>query len=243
MWRVAREKTRHEDDDPVPGREIGLYCQLCPSRKKILLARMLGTLRALGDKKWTTIDEEFIKDVRWFHYYAANSNGITLYSPVLTTVIIECDASLQGAGRNTNTHCYTWQYSLRYKQQFPIIHQMEAINTLVAYRTLAHSKHQGPLRALILTDNMSSSQALMSGRTRDPVLAACAREFWLETAKHGDRIDIEHRPGTTIPLADVLSRMATDSAKHQYVTTAVAQNNMSFIEPVINDYLFFDPSI
>lgn len=50
-----------------------------PGRK--FLARMLGTLRAFGDKKWTTIDQEFIKDVKWFYYYASASNGITLYAP------------------------------------------------------------------------------------------------------------------------------------------------------------------
>lgn len=212
-----------------------------PGRK--FLARMLGTLRAFKNKKWTTIDEEFIKDVRWFYHYATSSNGITLYSPTLPTVIIECDASLQGAGGNTTTHCYTWCYSLQYEHQYPVIHQLEAINTLVAYRTLAHCTVKGPIRALILTDNMSSSQALMSGRTKDTVLASCAREFWLEAAKNGDGIDIEHRPGVEIPLADALSRMATDSTKSDYVHTVVAQEKMCFIDPILNNYVFFDPSI
>lgn len=212
-----------------------------PGRK--FLARMLGTLRALGDRKWTTIDDEFIKDVKWFHQYATSSNGVTLYTPTLPTVIIECDASLEGAGGNTSTHCYTWKYSPKYKEQFQVIHQMEAINTLVAYRTLAHCNNKGPIRALILTDNMSSSQALMSGRTKDKVLASCAREFWLEAAKNGDTIDIEHRPGTSIPLADALSRMASDPQKADYVHAAVAQNHLCFLDPVINNYVFFNPSI
>lgn len=212
-----------------------------PGRK--FLARMLGTLRAFEGKKWTTIDQEFIKDVRWFHQYAASSNGITLYSPSLPTVVIECDAYLEGAGGNTTQQCYTWKYTNKYKQNFPVIHQMEAINTLVAYRTLAHSSNKGPIRVLILTDNMSSSQALMSGRTKDLVLASCAREFWLEAAKKGDTIEIEHRPGTQIPLADALSRMAFDQTKSDYVHTVVAQNRLSFVEPVLNNYVFFDPSI
>lgn len=212
-----------------------------PGRK--FLSRMLGTLRAFKEKKWTTIDQEFVKDIKWFYYYASSSNGITLYSPRLPTVVIECDASLEGAGGNTTDHCYTWRYTTEYKQQFPVIHQMEAINTLVAYRTLAHLTATGPIRALILTDNMSSSQALMSGRTKDMVLAACAREFWLEAAKNGDSIEIEHRPGTSIPLADALSRMATDNTKSNYVQSVVAQNNISFVQPVLNDYVFFNPSI
>lgn len=63
-----------------------------------------------------------------------------------------------------------------------VIHQLEAINTLVAYRTLAHKDISTPVWALILPDNMFSSQALMSGRTKDKVLVACAREFWVEAA-------------------------------------------------------------
>lgn len=120
---------------------------------------------------------------------------------------------------------------------------MEAINILVAYRTLAHCTDKGPVRALILTDNMSASQALMSGRTKDNVLASCAREFWLEAAKNGDKIDIEHRPGISIPLADALSRMTTDNNKSDYARTVVAQNNMFFVNPSLNAYVFFDPSI
>lgn len=214
---------------------------ILPGRK--FLARLLGTLRAFENKSWTTIDEEVIKDIRWFYYYATSSNGITLYAPCLPTVIIECDASLEGSGGNTITHCYTWKYTTTYKRQFPVIHQMKAINTLVAYRTLAHYINKGPVRALILTDNMSSSQALMSGRTKDTVLASCAREFWLEAAKNGDSVDIEHRPGTSIPLADALSRMATDNTKSDYVHTVMAKNNMCFVKPALDNFAFFNPSI
>lgn len=212
-----------------------------PGRK--FLARMLGTLRAFDDKKWTTIDQEFIKDVNWFYNYATSANGITLYSPQLPTIDIECDASLEGAGGNNDTHYYAWKYTAEYKHRFPTIHQLEAINTLVAYRTLAHINNRGPISVCIYTDNMSSSQALMSGRTKDTVLAACAREFWLEAAKNGDRIEIEHRPGTAIPLADALSRMTIDNSKLAYVRTVVAQKKLCVLNPVLNNYVFFNPDI
>lgn len=86
-----------------------------PGRK--FLARLLATLRAFGEKKWTTINDECIKDIRWFYQYATTSNGITLYAPQLPTVIIECDASLEGAGGNTSTHYYSWKYTQSYKLQ------------------------------------------------------------------------------------------------------------------------------
>lgn len=83
----------------------------------------------------------------------------------------------------------------------------------------------------------------MSGRTKDTVLASCAREFWLEAAKNRDSIQIEPRPGLEIPLADALSWMATDTTKLAYDRTAVAQQKLKIIKPVLNSYVFFDHSI
>lgn len=93
---------------------------------------------------------------------------------------------------------------------------MEAINILVANRTLAHIDSDEPASIVILTDNSSSSFAPMSGRTRDPVLASCARELWYEAAKHQEKITIGHQPGSSIPLADALSRMDFSLSKADY---------------------------
>lgn len=136
-----------------------------------------------------------------------------------------------------------WMYTEGYKERYLVIHQMEAINLLVAYRTLAHVDNHDPANILILTDNISSSFALMSGQTRDPVLASCVREHWLEAAKHQDKISIEHRPGSSIPLADALSQMTISIPKADYVRTAVAQLNLKFLSPVINNYAFFDHTL
>lgn len=83
----------------------------------------------------------------------------------------------------------------------------------------------------------------MSGRTKDTVLASCAREFWLDAAKNGDRIEIEHKPGTAIPLADGLSQMTIDNTKLKYVRMVVAQKKLVSVKPVLNNYVFFNPDI
>lgn len=80
----------------------------------------------------------------------------------------------------------------------------------------------------------------MTGRTRDSVLASCARELWLEAAKHGDRITIEHKPGHSIPLADALSRMADNPEKAAYARDCIARNNLILISPVTDNCNFFD---
>lgn len=215
----------------------------CVRHGRKFLTRILAALRSDYHKKWLTINDDFIKDVRWFYFYAKSSNGVSLYSTNQPQVVIECDSSLQGAGGNSGTCCYTWNYTPQHKTRFPAIHQMEAVNILVAYRTLAHYDTSAPLNVLILTDNSSSSAALMTGRTKDPVLSACARELWLEAAKNDDLITIEHRPGTAIPLADALSRMAFDPTKKKYVQDVVSAKGLACIQPVIHNYVFFDDKL
>lgn len=238
---LGRKKANKAMIQSLVGKLSHLSNCVLPGRK--FLSRILATLRDMGERKWTTLNPDFIKDVRWFFLYARSTNGITLYTPSLQQVVIECDSSLEGGGGNTNLYCYTWPYSQKHKDAFPVIHQMEAVNILVAYRTLAHQSSPQPTSVIILTDNMASSHALTSGRTRDSVLGACARELWLEAAKRGDNIIINHRPGEQIPLADALSRMHVDSKKFQYVRTVVASNGLAFVNPVVNECLFFDPSL
>lgn len=197
------------------------------------LARILNTLRAMDNRNWTTIDSDFKKDVRWFKIYARTGNGISLYTPTLPSAWIECDSSLYGGGGNTTTHAYTWEYTHQHVNTFKEIHQLEAVNILISYRTLAHRDSSNSVALTIYTDNMSSSYALMTGRTRDQVLASCARELWHEAAKFGDRLTIEHKPGQLIPLADALSRMARN-------TEHLAKNNMILVSPLTDNCNFFD---
>lgn len=219
------------------------YMAGCVRHGRKFLARILAHLRADYHNMWLTINQDFLKDVKWFHSYARTSNGISLYAAPLPKLVIECDSSLQGAGAHSHQFCYTWSYTDQHKNRFSAIHQMEAVNILVSYRTLAHHDSKHPTSVLILTDNISSSAALTTGRTRDPVLGACARELWLEAAKHDDTISIKHRPGTEIPLADALSRMATDPVKAQYVRDVVNLKGLVFVPPVLKNYVFFDDNL
>lgn len=136
------------------------------------LTRILALLRSDSNSKWLTINHEFLKDVRWFHLHAKASIGVNLYFTQLPHLVIECDSSLTGAGGNSSCLCYTWRYTDQHRAKYQAIHQMEAINILVAYRTLAQHHHSEPTSVLILTDNISSSAALMTGRTKDPILGA-----------------------------------------------------------------------
>lgn len=220
-----------------------LFISNCVTQGRRFMSRVLGALRAMGDREWTTLSEQFRLDVKWFVSFAKVSNGVALISPTRSQAEIECDSSLTGAGGVAGSFCYTWKYSSHHLAQFKKVHELEAVNIIVAFRTLAPRVAAPGALVTIWTDNSSSAYALETGRTKDAVLAACARELWLLAAANSQVVTVCHKPGSLIPLSDALSRCHEDQTKAHYVKANMYRENLQMISPVTNDYVFFDPSL
>ena len=67
----------------------------------------------------------------------------------------------------------------------------------------------------IKCDNMAVVDVLTSGRTKDSVLALCARNIRLILAIFNISIHIEHIPGKNNVVADLLSRFKFDTVSWQ----------------------------
>lgn len=162
-----------------------LHLAHCVKGARKFTSRILDKLRhmAATAQEWTTVDSEFLADVRWFQLYASAANGVSLIAPSRHHIYIECDSSLSGGGGNSEAAYYTWKYSKAHRDKFPAIHQLEALNLLVAYRTLCPMAGTQGGCIVMLTDNQASAYALQSGKTKDPVLAACSRELWLDSTR------------------------------------------------------------
>lgn len=225
----------------IAGRVIYIANCIPPARK--FTARILATLRAMADQDWITINQEFKADIRWFVLYAQTSNGIHLFSPARPILYVECDSSLFGGGGVAPPFCYNWKYSAAHMKRYTDIHHLEALNILVAYQTLIIPQGITPAYVVIWNDNMASSWALTTGKTKDSVLAACARQMWLLAATNSHEIEIRHKNGIDIPLADALSRMSKDSIKARLVERALRNDYLQMIPPVINDYIFFNSDL
>lgn len=220
-----------------------LHLAACVAQSRKFTARILNSLRSMNDRLWTTIDSEFMKDINWFRRYAAAANGKALYTIHRPLFYIESDSSLQGGGAVAQGYCYTWTYSDQHRDRFRTIHQLEAVNSLVAYKTFAHLFPRGDAHVILHTDNEASAYALQSGRTKDLTLSACARELWLLAAMYDHHLTIEHKPGRDIPMSDALSRMSFDTAKHDYVQDILDKNILSMISPEIPDDNVFSNSL
>lgn len=223
----------------IVGRLVYISNCVLPGRK--FTSRIIGTLRAMEDRQWTTISKEFKADLRWFAAYAETANGRYLISPSRQPFHIECDASLLGAGGNSDSQYYQWVFTPEHIKNFTAIHHLEAINVVVAIRTLTPPPTVAPLDIVVWTDNSASAWALQTGRTKDPVLGACAREIWLLASLSNHNFVIKHKPGTEIPLADALSRAAHNSEKAKVAAELVRNRALVATDPVLNNYVFFSP--
>lgn len=197
----------------------------------------------MGERDWTTISDDFRLDVKWFISYAKLANGVSLILPIRPVVEIECDSSLTGGGGMGGSWCYTWKYPPAHVKRFKNIHELEAVNTIVAFRTLASKVAQPGALVVIQTDNSSSAYALETGRTKDSTLAACARELWLLAALNDQSVSIRHKSGALIPLSDALSRFHEDPSKAAYAKARSSRENLTLIPPVLKNCTFFNPDL
>lgn len=213
-----------------------MHITKCIPHARKFSTRILSALRDTPDGGMVHVSFHFKQDILWYVNYAALANGIYMYDFPPADVIIECDSSLEGGGGNSETCYYQVIYTAAHKAAYEHINLLEAVNLVTAYRTLVPTDSDG-FRILIYTDNLISQGALETGRTRNRVLAACARQLWLESAQHNHTIIIHHKSGRLIPLADALSR-PNDDLKKAYVKKTVKERRLKCLKAKLPYPLF-----
>lgn len=238
---LSRSRINKHDLQSLVGKLVHVSSCIAHGRK--FTTRLLTTLRGMKDRNWTSLSKEAKLDIKWFIDYASLGNGRALIAPNTGYIFIECDACILGGGGNSALAFYKWKFSADHVARFKNIHSLEAVNLLMAYKTLAPLDHPSKLTVILLTDNMASAHALMSGRTKDMTLSACARQLWLEAALRGHHFIIQHKPGVDIPLADALSRYHMDRNKAALADQLVKERNLLEVPPVLEGYTFFAPDL
>lgn len=123
-------------------------------------------------------------------------------------------------------------YALAFPEEWEKRHhisRLEAINTVIAVKTLVPDT-VAPYKLCIKTDNIASAQVLMTGRTQDPVMAACARELARHAIKTQVAIEVVHTPGVDLVLADALSRSSRDMTMQDKARALVTQMGLKRVD-------------
>ena len=196
-----------------------------PARR--FMSRIFAALRDSPYHGRAPVPGELQSDIKWFLEYARQSNGkVLLKTAEKAPWIIECDSSMKAGGAFSKNHYYGKTYPTDMTSKYTNIAHLEAINLIAAMRALApNNPHE--YNITINTDNSASQQVLASGAGRDPVLTACAREIWLYAASESCEVNIVHKPGRELILADALSRRAFDPVADTRAKTLVRQLNIT----------------
>ena len=203
-----------------------VYVCSCVQQGRRFLSRILSTLSRAHCAQSIDVDQELVKDIRWFSRYAAESNGVTLL-PTRTQEewVIECDSCLTGGGAFSRDTYFAEKYNRAFTARFRTIHALEAVNLVEAVATLCPREKHGRL-IRVNTDNQASAVALQSGKCSDLDLGMCSRELWLMAALGSFSLSIVHKPGASLILADALSRAHMSDSAAQLAARQCAQRHL-----------------
>ena len=196
--------------------------------------RLFEFLRNFGnnDEVMLPITDDVKADLRWFSEWLEGYNGTSIIrSFSVPTAQIVVDACLDGfGGYLVNEEYYEGNWSEEVKGQDFSISSLECLNCLHAIR---HFKDKlAGTTVLLLCDNISSVNSLVSGKARDPIIAGVLRETWKICFQNDIHLIVEHRHGINMAVPDILSRKYRGQAekqKFQYLASIIngIQRNLS----------------
>lgn len=189
------------------------HLSACVDPARMFMGRILYQLRQAHDQHTIQV-APMRPDLHWFIVFLTKYNGRSFMKPPNPTKVICADSCLTGGGATDMVRCYTLEYSRAIADSHHIS-TLEALNCLVACRTLLSSKDKHTTVEL-KCDNNATIEAMAHGRARDPVLAAICRAMWYYLARLDIRMVFTHVPGIHMGLADALSRAHIDQQhKHR----------------------------
>ena len=162
---------------------------------------MLEVLRNSQKRVKIQLTPDFHRDLNWFIKFIPKFNGTAFFVHHNIQHEIELDACLQGLGARCGDQVYAIEIPLNFRNM-GIVH-LEMINILVAIRTWATLWQGKTIR--IHCDNQAVVSVLTTGKTRDALLAATARNILMETAAH-ICLRTVHISGKDNLIADNVSR-------------------------------------
>ena len=181
-----------------------LHIAQCVKPARLFVARMLDTLRNAPTRGYIQLDHDFRLDLLWFKNFLPQYNGVHFLDLEPPRQVVEVDSCLSGCGAICDSEYYSKQFpGFIIQEKMPICY-LECLNILVACRLWAKSWKNS--NVLIFCDNAPTVWNFQSAKGRDPFILRCAREVFMISAIHNIDIQVRHKPGAELELADALSR-------------------------------------
>ena len=203
VWKNKRKATKNEIQSIIG---VLQFVSKCVRQSRVFMNRLLEMLRSYHDSDGKKIlTESFRKDINWWWNFMEKFNGVSYIPQELwdePDVQFSTDSCLTGCGGIFSTEFFHAEFpeEIRGKP----IHQLEMLAILIGVRFWGKYCSRGKIQ--IFCDNEACVRVINSSRTRDPFLATCLREIWLEVSLFGFELRAVHLPGVDNRVADWLSR-------------------------------------
>lgn len=175
----------------------------CVQPARLFMGRILQAYRESAGERQIAI-QGMKADLHWFALFLRRFNGKSMIKNTSPAKIILADSSPSGGGATDMSRYYEYVYSTAMSQAHHIT-CLEAINCLIALRTLLHDGDNHSTIEL-RCDSEATINALAFGRARNKVLNAVARAVWYIQAQRDINIVYTHVPGESMALPDAFSR-------------------------------------
>ena len=200
------------------------YVSSCSPGARHFLGRIYDKVSEATVKGSAPVTPEVQKDLYWFSNFLEVYNGKRFIRDDTVHHTIFTDACLTGGGAEMNGRALAFLIPLGIKQVSNSINQLEAYVLLVALRKWTdYLRHKN---ILIRCDNQVTVHALQSGKSREPMLRAIAREIWHLTAANDIDITISYINTKDNVVADTLSRTWLNNKTYSQSENLISANNL-----------------
>ena len=215
------------------------YVTKCVLQSRVFMNRLLETLRSMKNKKMISLSESFQKDLKWWKMFMDRYNGVSFIPSSFWTepdVSFATDSCMVGCGGICSKEYFHTPFLSDIVEQELPIHCLEMLAVLLAVRMWGC--HLQGLKIQIYCDNQPAVQVINSGRTKDPFMASCIRELWLEVSKYGFQLRAVHLPGEDNRVPDWLSRWDCGQKYRDLFYNFIGGELDSYAEVLIHPELF-----
>ena len=209
------------------------FAASCVREGRLFFSRLLNLLKEC--KKSITLSIEAKKDIRWWHTFLADYNGVSLIPSQVWNAPdteISTDSCLTGCGAVSKEHYMHFEIPNSIRTQGKYINQFELYAVIIAVREW--KKHLQNLNVLLYCDNQTTVQVLQSGKVSCPFMQKCLREIRFHSAKFNFRVRAVYLNTSDNRLADCLSRwyLASNYSK----TFLDLTKNLKLTETIVSNF-------
>lgn len=190
------------------------------------MARVLAALHRAHQTGVVPVSE-LKTDLHWLACFLRKYNGKSIIKLSSPSKVIGADSCLTGGGSTDGLRAYKLVYSPAFGAAHHIS-TLEAINCLVAMRTLLNSSDRDTT-VEVQCDSECAISALAFGRARDPVLLAVCRATWYLSAQMGINLVFTHIPGSQMQIPDALSRAHLGPSHRIRADQIIYENNLTLV--------------